>query len=139
MGKCVMRRRIRLLSWGFALLAWFAQAGLPVAHAAWMAASGTGAAAWCGTASAGLEQQLSALPADIRQYLGGSSHVDGVENCAQLCAATSGTSLGGLPTPATLADLGNRQGPAAEQAPTWARSARITPPARGPPAQVKAR
>jgi len=100
-----MRRHLALLQLILALAAWTAQLCLPVAHAATMASSASGA--WCGEASPVLRAQLARLPADIRRILEPAVPASPASlDCAAMCAATAGP---GLPPPAfvpTLVPLG---------------------------------
>ena len=136
MRPAVLRLR---LTWTFALVAWFAQLCLPIAHAAMQTTSSHGPmAAWCGSPANALEAAAS-LPAEIHDALSvddSSIDADHLAHCAQLCA------VGTTPAPlaATLkADppqvAGSNLSPA-PQTPFVLRRHALPPPSHGPPARA---
>lgn len=93
--------RLRL-TWTLAFLAWFAQLGLPVAHAAMQAAPPGAMADWCGD-PASAREAAALLPAELRAALEKDGiGLDHLATCAKLCAV--GTTPAPLPTanPAVL-------------------------------------
>lgn len=127
--------RLRL-TWTLALVAWFAQLCLPVAHAAMPASPHGPAAAWCGDPSSA-QEALALLPAEIRDALTlDAISVDHLAQCAKLCA------VGATPAPlaaAVRASLPQASGSAlapARQAPVAERRYALLPPSHGPPARA---
>jgi len=130
------RHRLRL-TWTLALLAWFAQLCLPVAHAALMAQAPGTMAAWCGDPT-NAREATAALPAEIREALAlDAIDADHLAACAQLCAV--GSTPAPLPTvpgsvhPAPVADAALAP---ARQTAVAARRHALPPPSHGPPARA---
>ncbi|MGE0100252.1 MAG: hypothetical protein AB7S86_18075 [Hydrogenophaga sp.] len=127
-------RLLRLrLNWTLVFLAWFAQLGLPVAHAAMQAAPPGVMAAWCGDPGSAREA-AALLPAEIRDALAQDGiGLDHLANCAKLCAV--GSTPAPLPTasPAALPRIA-KAAPATPRSPTVAvRRHALPPPSHGPP------
>lgn len=76
------------------MLAWLAQALLPVAHATAMAGpTGAGGNIWCGDATAAA-QALALLPSELRAALDdGNVQADRLADCSLLCALGSASAL----------------------------------------------
>ncbi len=70
------------------MLAWLAQALLPVVHASVMSGAGGGGQIWCGD-PASAQAALALLPADLRAALDGGdkSAADHLMDCDAMCAA----------------------------------------------------
>lgn len=117
-----------------ALVAWLAQLCLPMAHAASMAATGLGTAAWCGANSPALRAQLAQLPSEIRQILEDSTSLtDHADDCAQCCASANGVAVpkaGGITIALRAAGL---EPSAFAPVPSHPLPSAAPPPARGPP------
>lgn len=127
--------RLRL-TWTLALLAWFAQLCLPLAHAAMPASPHGPAAAWCGD-PANAQEAVALLPAEIREALElDAIGVDHLAQCAKLCAV--GTTPAPLPA-AVRTSLPQASGSTlapARQAPVAERRYALPPPSHGPPARA---
>lgn len=118
-----------------AVLAWFAQLCLPVAHAAVMSSPSNQLLGWCGDPSGALAIAAE-LPAEIREGLGlDGPHPDHLA-CAQLCAA--GTTPPTVPVANTvlLRAAGLEPAPARERPAPRTRAQAPTPPSHGPPAHA---
>lgn len=124
--------RLRL-TWTLALLAWFAQLCLPVAHAAMPASPHGPAAAWCGS-PANAQEAAALLPAEIRDALAlDAVSVDHLAQCAKLCAVgATPAPLPALVRPGLPQATGCTLEPA-RQAPVAARRYALPPPSHGPP------
>lgn len=129
-----MIRRFSVLHWVLVLLAWCAQLGLPVVHAATMAPGVAAATLWCGSAPASADLP-SDLPPDLRAALDhGRSMADVVDDCRQLCAGAGGAApLWPATVPIALATPSPASVPRRVAAVFPDFSGRF-PPARGPPA-----
>ncbi|MET0311846.1 MAG: hypothetical protein ABW051_07330 [Burkholderiaceae bacterium] len=116
------------------LLAWLAQALMPVAHAAVMNADRGANQAWCGDPSSASEA-LALLPAEVRHALDEGSEAAGhFASCAALCAVGTTPLLPpGIAPVAALRAAGLEPGPAPLARPAT-RSQSPTPPAHAPPA-----
>ncbi|NIM41935.1 MAG: hypothetical protein GTN84_13210 [Hydrogenophaga sp.] len=126
------RHRLRL-TWTLALLAWFAQLCLPVAHAALMAQAPGTMAAWCGD-PANAREASAALPAEIREALAlDATGADALAHCADLCAV--GATPAPLPVPGALSFAAPDGAPLAPARPATvvARRHALPPPSHGPP------
>ncbi len=116
-----------------ALIAWVAQLCLPVAHAAVMAQTDAGMAAWCGPQSAGMAEQLAQLPEEIRAILEkGSVQAEQHQDCVQFCANAAGGGLAPVAVTVQLrvAGLEVLPTPSVKRA---HRAHAFSPPVRGPP------
>jgi hypothetical protein len=120
-----------------ALIAWFAQLCLPVAHAVIMAAPHTEMLGWCGD-PARARAAVAQLPAEIREaLLADDTSADHLASCAELCA-TGSTSA---PAPTLVASTvvlraaGLELAPAVLPAPR-SREQAPRPPSQGPPAHA---
>lgn len=117
-----------------ALIAWAAQLCLPAAHAAVMAQTDAGMAAWCGARSASMAEQLAQLPEEIREILEkGSVQAEQHQDCVQFCANAAGGGLVPLAVSVQLRDAGLEVVPMAA-VPQPHRAHTLSPPVRGPPA-----
>lgn len=118
-----------------ALLGWFAQLCLPLAHASVMAERGLGIASWCGAGSTTLEAKLAELPVEIRDILKDSvKHgVHASDSCATLCVTPLAAAVPVQSPILALRAAGLEALPVESPLPAWA-GPRPTPPARGPPA-----
>ena len=129
-----MNRRLSTLRLLLAVTAWLAQLCVPVVHAASMAASDAGAAAWCGQTSPAMRAKLAQLPAEVRQILeDGAAHAGQVEACKQLCAASTTPIVDAtvpMPVALRLAGLDILPRPAT---PAVVPPRDSRPPPRGPP------
>ncbi len=127
--------RLRL-TWTLALLAWFTQVGLPVAHAAMQASPRGAMAAWCGDPVFAREA-AALLPAEIRHALEQDSiGADHLASCAKLCAV--GTAPMPLPTasPAFVQQVAAAP-PGQPRSPSIVvRRHSLPPPSHGPPARA---
>jgi hypothetical protein len=122
--------RLRLI---IVMLAWLAQAFMPVAHATTMAGAKTAGGVWCGEPASAMAA-LAALPAELRAALDESDAAsDHLENCTLLCAVGIAT-----PPPIDVAPTIVLRAAGLEPAlvplsrPT-ARAQAPTPPAQAPP------
>ena len=123
--------RLRLV---FVMLAWLAQALMPVVHATAMAESRPGGQAWCGDA-ASAAAALALLPPEVQAALNDTGlNAAHLADCTLVCAA-------GIATPpplhvspvAVLRAAGLEPAPSPLSAPA-ARPQAPTPPAHAPPA-----
>lgn len=124
------------LTWTLALLAWFAQLCLPVAHAALMAQPSGTMAAWCGDPT-NAREATAALPAEIREALAlDAIDADHLAACAQLCAV--GSTPAPLPLPGSVpsAPVADAALASVRQTPVAARRHALPPPSHGPPARA---
>jgi len=129
------RQRLRL-TWTLALLAWFAQLCLPVAHAATMAQAPGTTAAWCGDPT-NAREATAALPAEIRDALAlDAVDADHLAACAQLCAIGSTPAPLPLPGPVPSAPVADAALAPARHTPVAARRHALPPPSHGPPARA---
>lgn len=126
-----MRVRVRA---ALALVAWFAQLCLPLAHAVVMAAPNT-ATVWCGEPSRALAA-AAALPPEIREALGldhaGADHLD---TCAKLCGTGSTAATTSVATTVVLRAADCESVTAVPPTP-HPREQAPTPPSQGPPAHA---
>lgn len=77
------RRRLRIC---LAVLAWFAQLCLPLAHAAMMAERPVPLSSWCGD-PAQVRAFIATLPPELRvEVQPDGAHVHNLSQCATLCA-----------------------------------------------------
>lgn len=123
--------RLRL---ALAVLAWLAQAFMPVAHAALMDAPRGNHSAWCGD-PAMAQAALAVLPAEIRAGLDDATvDAEDLGGCALLCAlgSTLPVAVDISPT-CSLRACGLEPVPAPPAHPR-SRSQSPTPPAHAPPA-----
>lgn len=118
------------------MLAWLAQALLPVAHALAMAQAEGGGRAWCGQSSSALAA-LSVMPPEIRYALDdGAVSADHLNTCALLCAAGTGAPpVDDVAPTVALRAAGLEPTPAPLSRPL-ARPQAPLPPAQAPPAPV---
>jgi hypothetical protein len=115
-----------------ALLAWFAQLCLPLAHAS-MAAPRAAMLAWCGEPSRALAAAAE-LPAEIREALGlDGASADHVVDCAKLCATGSTSAPTAVVNVEVLRAAGLEPAPATRTEPPRQAPA-PRPPSQGPPA-----
>lgn len=132
-----MRRALRLHpALILALLAWFAQLCLPIAHAGMMnASSGDAMAVWCGE-PARARAIAAELPAEIRAALDlDGVSADHLDSCAKLCATGAAPSPDAVAATVALRAAGLEAALPALPAP-HARAQAPTPPSQGPPARV---
>jgi hypothetical protein len=129
--KPVVAARLRI---AFALLAWLAQAWMPMAHATAMAAPGHAHGIWCGDA-AGAQAAWAALPDDLKAALDDEAvSADHLASCTLLCAFASTLPPTAHVSPAEhLRAAGLELTPADPCCPPG-RPQSTTPPAQAPPA-----
>lgn len=117
-----------------ALVAWFMQLCLPVAHASIMASPRAEMLGWCGDPSR-LIAVAASMPADIRKGLGlddlgiGANH--GID-CATLCATGSAPTTTAVARDVARQRVGFEPAPAIRPAPRFREQA-TRPPSHGPP------
>jgi|GEM_PF-4376824 len=130
-------RLLRLrLTWTLAFVAWFAQLGLPVAHAAMQAAPPGAMADWCGD-PASAREAAALLPAEIRAALEKDGiGLDHMANCAKLCALGSTPAPLPTATPAALQQAAPALLPTPRPQTTALRRHALPPPSHGPPARA---
>ncbi|MGE4242849.1 hypothetical protein [Ramlibacter sp.] len=133
MKPSALRQRLRVF---FVMLAWLAQAWMPVAHATVMGGHTSGSMPWCGDA-ASAAAAWDVLPAELRAALDeGAPNAEQLANCTLLCALSAGS-----PAPAELAPTvalraaGLEPAAVAPRRAPPARSQSPTPPAHAPPAR----
>ena len=129
MNACAVRLRFVIV-----MLAWLAQALMPVVHAATTAGSTAAQKVWCGEHALALAA-LAVLPAELRGQLDefGTAAED-LASCAVLCAAgTATTQPIAMAAVAVLRAAGLEPVPAPLNTPAT-RSQTPKPPAQAPPA-----
>ena len=123
--------RLRLV---IVMLAWLAQALLPVAHAGLMAQPKAGGQIWCGDA-ASAQAALALLPDELRAALDdGNAFADHLPDCAQFCASASALNPQALAPVAALRAAGLEAPAVARDTPT-SRPQAPPPPSHAPPAR----
>ena len=131
----LMNRTTSRLRLALVMLAWLAQALLPVAHAVAMAGAKAGAQAWCGEPASAMAA-LAVMPPEIRAALDeGGVSADHLGTCSLLCAAGTGA-----PPMVDVAPTVALRAAGLEPAPTplsrpLARPQAPPPPAHAPPAR----
>jgi hypothetical protein len=131
--KPALAARLRI---AVAVLAWLAQAWMPVVHATAMAAPASAHGIWCGDA-AGAQVAWAALPADIQAALDdGEVNADHLAGCTLLCAFASTLPAASHVQPTVhLRAVGLEPAPADPCCPPG-RPQSTTPPAQAPPAHA---
>jgi len=116
------------------MLAWLAQALMPVVHASVMSGPQPGGAAWCGEASSAAAA-LAILPPEIRAGLDeGGVAAEHLASCTMLCAVGAAGTPPVNPSPVVaLRAAGLEPAPAPLSRPV-SRSQSPSPPAHAPPA-----
>jgi len=123
--------RVRL---AIAVLAWLAQALMPVVHAASSGGKGAASHAWCGD-PATARMAFAILPPEVRAALGDSDlNADRLANCTLLCAAASGPPLPVTVSPTEALRAAGIESPPVVPALPFIRQQSPTPPAHAPPA-----
>lgn len=122
--------RLRL---ALVMLAWLAQAFMPLAHAFAMGAPKDARGVWCGDAS-GAQASLGMLPPELRAALDHpATDAERLAGCALLCAAGTAPPLVAQLSPIeVLRAAGLEPVPAVRTAPP-VRPQAPTPPAQAPP------
>lgn len=127
----LLHARLRL---AIVILAWLAQALLPVVHAVGMSAPKAAGSVWCGERSS-QAAAIAMLPPEVRQALSDEgAPADHLENCMLLCGlgAMPGTPVNASTT--VVLRAAGLEPPAAPLVRPISRAQAPTPPAQAPPA-----
>lgn len=122
--------RLRL---ALVMLAWLAQAFMPLAHAFAMGAPKDGHGVWCGDAS-DAQASLAVLPPELRAALDDpAADAERLAGCALLCAAGTAPPLVAQLSPAEVLRAAGLEPVLAVRTAPPVRPQAPTPPAQAPP------